>query len=547
MKKMTRTVMALLLTLAGASMTAAANPLDQYNVAGVASAAQKPNIVLIYMDDLGWKDIGCSGSEFYKTPHIDRLAAQGIRFTHARAAAPLCAPSRGAVISGKFPGRTKFTSVCAGGKDDSLYTQSMMLGVGNTSLNAKHRRAVPSTETLFSEKLKEAGYQNCFIGKWHCSTMPGYAPQDRGYDEVHALFGRGDGGRYPHYLTQKDVDDMAGLPKAKAGDYLSETMTDQACEFIETQAKAGKPFLLHLCHFLVHNPIVPKEGLPEQYAERHKTIKTDQSHYRYASMVESMDDSVGGIMEQLEKLGLLENTLVIFTADNGGLTLNEITSNYPLMGGKSFSHEGGYRVPFIAQWTGRIPAGQVNEKPIVGMDIYPTILQAAGLPLDPEQHVDGLGLMGEFTQGKGGELLPERPFYFYHPHYTHASGPHAIIIDGCHKLVRYYNDETGAYALFNLDKDPGEQNDLCDSHPETVERLAKKLEAFLIEADAELPVPADSEEGRLILEQHAQGANKGWNKMYKDAKNVINKKTERDLAMTERRIQEKKIAEAKTK
>lgn len=514
-------------------------------MAGLASASQQPNIVLIYMDDLGWKDIGCAGSEFYKTPHIDRLAAQGIRFTRAYAAAPLCAPSRGAVITGKFPGRTQFTSVCAGGTDDSLYTQSKALGVGNTNLEAKHRRAVPSTETLFAEKLKDAGYQNCFIGKWHCSTMPGYGPKDRGYDEVHALFERGDGGRYPKYLTQKDVDDMTGLPKAKAGDYVSETMTDQACEFIEEQAKAGKPFFVHLCHFLVHNPIVAKEGLPEQYAERHKTIKTDQSHYKYASMVESMDDSVGGIMAQLEKLGLLENTLVIFTADNGGLTLNEITSNYPLMGGKSFSHEGAYRVPFIAQWKGRIKPGQLNDKRIVGTDIYPTILQAAGLPLDPKQHVDGLGLMGEFTGGSVGDLLPERALYFHHPHYTHASGPHSVIIDGDYKLVRYYNDEEGAYALFNLSKDPGEQNDLCDTNPETVERLDEKLQAFLMDAEVELPVPADSIEGRRTLELHAKGANKGWSKMFKDEKKVINKKTERNLAMKERRVQESKIADGR--
>ena len=517
-------------------------------VAGWAAAAsQQPNIVLIYMDDLGWKDIGCAGSTFYKTPNIDHLAEQGMRFTHAYSAAPLCAPSRGAVITGKFPGRTKYTAIIGNGTDDSLWTQSKALGVGNTNIEAKHRHVVPSTETTFAERLHEAGYATCFMGKWHCGSAAGYRPQDRGYDEVHGFWEKGDGGHYPHYLTQEDIDGMTGLPNAKPGDYLSEDMADQACQFMETQGEAGKPFLLHLCSYLVHGPIVPKEGLKEQYEERLKTVKTDQDNCKYAAMVESMDDMVGQVVGRLEKLGLLENTLILFTSDNGGLTWHGVTSNYPLMGGKSFSHEGGYRVPFIARWKGRIKPGQLNDTRIIGMDIYPTLLQAAGLELDPQQHTDGRGLMGEFTQGKAGGLLQPRPLFFHHPHYTHASSPHSIIIDGDYKLVHYYNDEEGAYALFNLNKDPYEQNDLCDANPETVSLLAKKLDDFLNETDSELPVPSGSAEGRLTLEQHARGTNKGWNKKYEDHTKILNKKTEREFAMRERAVQEKKIAEGKAK
>ncbi|MDF7822743.1 sulfatase [Pontiellaceae bacterium B12227] len=514
---------------------------------GIQAATEKPNIVLIYMDDLGWKDIGCAGSTFYKTPNIDRLAAQGIRFTRSYSAAPLCAPSRGAVLTGKYPARTKYTSISGGGKDDSLWTQSKALGVGNTCIEAKDRHVVPSTETIFAEQLREAGYKTCFLGKWHCGSRPGYAPQDRGYDEVHAFFPNRDGGLYPHYLTQGDIDQMVGLPNAKPGDYLSEIMTDQACDFMAEQAKADKPFLLHLCHYLVHGPMVPKKGLSEQYAERLETVQTDQDNCDYAAMVETMDDSVGQIMERLEKLGLLENTLVIFTADNGGLTWKEVTSNYPLMGGKSFAYEGAYRVPFIANWKGRIEPGQINDTRVIGTDLYPTLLQTANLPPNPKQHVDGLSLMGEFTKGKEGPCLPERPLYFHHPHYTHASSPHSVIIDGGYKLLRYYNDEEGGYALFNLEEDPYEQNDLCDTNPETVQQLAKKLDAFLDGVDAERPIRADSEEGRRTLELHAQGANKGWSKKYKDKKNVINKRTERELAMKERAVQEQKIALGKEK
>lgn len=510
--------------------------------AAMPATPQRPNIVLIYMDDLGWKDLSCSGSQFYQTPNIDRLAAQGIRFTRAYSPAPLCAPSRGAVLCGKCPARTKFTSIMAHADDDSLYTQSKALGVGNQCLEAKHRQALPSTETLFAERLKEAGYRTCFIGKWHASRAPGYHPKDRGYDEVYAL--RKAGG-YPYYLTQEQIDSMEGLPGAEPGDYLPELMTQWACDFMARQVEEERPFLLHLCHFLVHGPITAKKDLVPEYTERLKTIQTDQDNVSYATMVQAMDDSVGRIINQLEQLGQLENTLVIFTSDNGGLTLRETTSNYPLMGGKSFSYEGAYRVPFIASWKGRIQPGQINDTRVIGTDIYPTILEAAGLPLDPEQHADGISLMGEFTQGQEGRLLPPRPLYFHHPHYTHASSPHSIIIDGGYKLIRYYNDAAGGYALFNLEQDPNEQKDLCTSNPEILARLAKKLNDYLLEVGAELPVPADSEEGQRTLALHALQKNKGWSERYKDYTNVMNKKTERELALKERSVEERKISEGK--
>ncbi len=509
-----------------------------------ARTVKQPNIVLIYMDDLGWKDIGCCGSRFYKTPNIDRLARQGMRFTHAYSAAPICSPSRGAVLSGKFPGRTQFTAVMqTDATDDSLYTQSKILGVGNQNLEALHRHVLPRGETLFAERLKAGGYRNCFFGKWHCGHAPGFRPHDRGYDEVHAFFSTCDGARYPHYLMPADIDEMEGLPKAKPGDYLSEAMSVQACDFIEEHMElhADKPFLLHLCHFLVHAPIVPKKGLPEQYAERLKTVKSDQDHCQYASMIESMDDSVGMIMDQLERLGLLENTLVLFSSDNGGLTLHEFTSNYPLMGGKSFAYEGGYRVPLIACWKDRISPGTLNSTRTVGMDLYPTLLEAAGLDLDPKQHVDGLSLLGELTDGREGHLLPVRPLYFHHPHYTHASSPHSIIIDGDYKLIRYYNDEEGGYALFNLIEDPYEQKDLFKEQPETVAVLGRKLRRFLVETGSQMPVPAESAEGRRSLELHARGQTKGWFEKTRNLKKVFNKKTERELALAERALQEGKL------
>jgi arylsulfatase A len=499
---------------------------------------QAQNIVLIYMDDLGWKDIGISGSEFYQTPHIDRLAEGGIRFTHGYAPGPLCAPSRGALMSGKYPARTKFTSVVSNAPDDALYSQSKALGVGNKYLEAPHRQNLPSTETIFAERFQEAGFATCFIGKWHCGRQPGYHPGDRGYDEVYAV--RRAGG-YPYYLSQQEIENLEGVSGAKPGDYLPEVMTRKACEFMERQVDEGRPFLLHLSHFLVHTPITAQRDYVEEFEERLKRVRTDQDNVAYATMVKAMDESVGAIVQKLEELGQLENTLVLFTSDNGGYTGRETTSNYPLLGGKSFSLEGAYRVPFIAHWPDAIPGGQVSETRVIGTDLYPTLLDAAGLALNPEQHVDGYSLMGEMTKGVMGGPLPSRSLFFHHPHYTHASSPHSIVIDGPFKLIRYYNDSKAGYALFNLAQDPSELNDLVNEEAEQVKALADTLDAFLEETDAEMPVPATSPEGQQLLEQHTAGLNSGWTKRYQDHTNVMNQDTERELALEGRSVQERKL------
>lgn len=507
-------------------------------VVPVHAATRPPNIVILFMDDLGWKDLSVTGSAFYDTPNIDRLAAGGALFTRAYAAAPLCAPSRGALLSGKYPARTKFTSVRSNAADDSLFSQSKMLGVGNTALEAAHRQNLPSTEKVFAERFQATGYATGFTGKWHAGRQPGYHPLDRGFDEAYAI--RKEGG-YFYYLTQPQIDLLEGVEEAQPGDYLPELMTNWATEFIGSQVAADRPFLLHVCHFLVHTPIVAKKDLVTKYERRREAMHNDQDHVAYATMVQAMDDSVGRIVDQVEALGQLDNTLIIFTSDNGGFTRGGITSNYPLMGGKSFAYEGGYRVPFIAHWPGRIPAGQIHSKRVIGTDVYPTMLEAAGLPLDPEQHADGFSLLGELTQGATGSPVPDRALYFHHPHYTHASSPHSAVIDGDYKLIRYYNDETGRHALFNLSTDPGEQNDLAEMEPETVERLAGRLTDFLTEVDAELPIPSASADGRRLLKLHAEEATKGFSPWHKDATEVMNQATERALALEERRVQERKL------
>lgn len=450
------------------------------SAAQAASDPQRPNILLILIDDMGWKDIGCAGSTYYETPHIDELASEGMRFLNAYSAGPTCSPSRGAIYTGKNPGRTQFTAVWSGpaGPDDRLYDQSKYRGEKDQFLEARSRRALPKKEVLLPTPLAEGGYRTGFFGKWHCGECPDYYPDDRGFEVAKG------------YRTQKVGTSKSGhwmktfhryganMEGADKDAYLADVLTGQCIDFIKSSQ--DRPWFAVLSHYLVHAPIQPK---PDKLARYRKKPTTDQSNPGYASMVESVDESVGRILEALETLGLSQDTLVIFTSDNGGLTLDSITSNYPLMGGKSFPFEAGMKVPFIVKWPGKIQPG-VTEQRVVGMDLYPTILSAAGLPLRPEQHADGVDLMPLLTQ----RAKPDgRAIVFYYPHYTHATGPFSSIIEDGWKLIRFYNDARGAYLLYNLAADPNEQTDLAAAHSERVEALAAQLDRSLQEMKAEMP------------------------------------------------------------
>ena len=501
------------------------------------TSKKPPNIVLIYMDDLGWKDIGVAGSKFYETPYIDALAKGGIRYEKAYSPSPVCTPSRAGVLTGRTPARLQYTHVGAGGfsqNEQRHYNNNKTLGVGNKVLEAPGYRNLPLSAKVYAERLKEVGYKTAYFGKWHCGISEGCRPEQRGFDIAKGY--RRAGGDYPHYINERALETLVNLPEAKVGDYLSEVLTDLTCDFIRDHAQ--EPFLVQLSHYLVHSAIIPKKGKSEKY--KNKPI-TDQYAPDYAAMVESMDESVGQIIETLDKLGIRSNTMIIFTSDNGGLTLPNRTSNYPLMGGKSFSFEGGYRVPFIVNWPGKVPAGVLNQDRVVGMDIYPTMLEAAGLPLAPKEHADGLSLFPTFQ----GKALGPRALYFHYPHYTHATSPHSSIILDNHKLIRYYNDDEGRYALYNLEKDPGEQHDLSNKQPELVKSLDTRLSQYLNSVDAKMPVPADSEKGRQLIERYGEKKN-AVNRRFgaPGAANnpITNKKTEYDHAMYERKKAEERLS-----
>jgi arylsulfatase A-like enzyme len=428
---------------------------------------------------MGWKDIGCAGSKYFETPNIDNLASDGMQFFNAYSPAPVCTPTRGAIFSGKCPARTQLTTVFNGpaGPDSRLFDKSKYRGENDQYLEARHRHALPETEVIIPQVFADAGYKTAFWGKWHIGECPGYYPDERGF---HVAQG---------YRIKQDVKrshwmkDFAGTAANMNGTdqeaYVSDVLTSQCAAFITENR--DKPWMAVLSHYLVHNPVQPKSDKLDRY-ENKKT--TDQNNPGYAAMVESVDESVGLLIETIRELGLEHNTMVIFTSDNGGLTLKN-TSNYPLMGGKSFPFEAGMKVPFIVKWPAKIKPGTTEQR-IIGMDIYPTMLGAAGLPLRPDQHVDGLNLMPLLTKG---ERLKDRPIIFHFPHYTHATGPFSSIIEDDWKLIRFYNDDQGGYLLYNLAVDPEEQNSLAEKNVKMRDKLLQQLEISLKEMKAELPIP----------------------------------------------------------
>lgn len=487
----------------------------------ILSAQQKPNIVLVLIDDMGWKDMGCSGSVYYETPHIDAMAREGMRFTNGYSTSPVCAPSRGAIFTGKNPARTKFTTVFNGESpsDDRLYKVSKKRdgGANNQNYEALHRHTLPKSEVLFAEVLRDAGYSTGYFGKWHCGIHEEYTPDKRGFElaigyrNKHvptAVSGHWGNTFKPYGVGLHNLDDEK---------YVADALTDECISFIRNNKE--KPFLAVLSHYLVHNPIQAKPDLVERFKNK---ATSDQDNPEYAAMLASVDESVGRLVSELKSLGIEENTMLVFTSDNGGLNNN--TSNYPLLGGKSYAFEAAMRVPFIVKWTGVVKPGQLVDDRVIGTDFYPTFLDVAGFELKPEQHVDGQSFL-PILKGKRAEN--KRRLIFHYPHYTGNTSPYSSIIEGDFKLIRFYNDETGGYLLFNLTEDPSEQNDLSEKFPEVRNKLAKLLAKELKKMDAELP-------------------NKNPN-YQPGAERLSNMKSTYTKANREREIQEDKIANFKMK
>jgi arylsulfatase A-like enzyme len=442
-------------------------------------AADKPNIVFILIDDLGRNDLGCYGSKFYKTPNLDRLAKEGMLFTDAYAACPVCSPTRAAILTGKWPARLRLTDWLPGRADRP--DQKLNRPVINQQLALE--------ETTLAEALKPAGYVTAHIGKWHLGGE-GFEPQRQGFDVNIAGDHTGTPVSYfaPFKGRGRDGKErfMRGLEEARPGEYLTDRLTTEAEKFIE--ANKDKPFFLYFAHYDVHTPIRAKE----EYVQHYPVIADkpgQQTNRVYAAKVESMDESVGRVMKKLADLRLDQKTIVFFTSDNGGLSVIEgpntpATINAPLREGKGWLYEGGTRVSLLAKWPGVTKPGSTNTTPVSSVDFFPTILEACGVPNPAPSAVDGLSLVPAL---KGG-ALPARALFWHYPHYSNQGGkPGAAIREGDWKLIEFY--ENGRWELFNVARDLRESNNLVEQEAAIAKKLGARLDAWRREVGAQMMLP----------------------------------------------------------
>ena len=458
-----------------------------------AYSASKPNVVLILVDDLGWTDLGCYGSKYYETPNIDRLASQGMKFSNGYAAAAICSPTRAAVMTGRYPVRIGITdwirAQFQGGK-----IPADKKNPGGFKLDKKHNLNVAVNplwmehdEVTIAEILKPQGYTNCFIGKWHLGAKDWF-PETQGFDYN---FGGCDLGQPPSYFDpykpkvnkkrkNNDLYIIPNLEPRKAGEYLTDREAYEARKFI--QENKDKQFFMYLCNYAVHTPIQAQEHLIKKYEAK---PKTNQKDAKYAAMVEAVDNAIGTIMKTLNEEGLTENTLFIFTGDNGGLL--GPTHNAPLRSGKGYPYEGGIREPFIVRWPAKIKAGQVSDVPVSSVDILPTIAAATGSEL-PKKEIDGVNVLPVLD---GSGVLEERALMWHFPHFRGRDiYPYSIIRDKGWKMIRYYAGPV-KYELFYLNEDIGETKNLASSNPEKITMLNKKLDSLLKESEALVPYPGN--------------------------------------------------------
>ena len=452
-----------------------------------AKSSKPLNVVFILIDDMGWKDCGCNGSTFYETPNIDRLAKEGMRFTDAYAACAVCSPTRAAIMSGKHPARLHITDWIPGnqkkGKLDRLAFEQQL----------------PHSEVTIAESFKEAGYKTGFIGKWHLGKKD-YYPKSQGFDIN--IAGNNRGAPRQGYFSPYNLENLTDGPK---GEYLPDRLATEAISFIEDNK--DNRFFLFLSHYTVHSPVQAKKETIAKYKAKAARLKYDepiyvkegpdaknrerQDHPTYAAMVEHMDENVGRVLDKIKNAGLSENTVVIFTSDNGGQSIlphrrsTPWGSNRPLRAGKGWNYEGGIRVPLIIKWPGVTKPASTSAEPVISCDHYPTLLEMASLPPKPTQHIDGLSLAPILKQT--GQLN-RNALYWHYPHY-HGSAhrPSGAIRMGRYKLIEFFEEMN--VELYDLENDIREDNDLSKKLPEKTKQLRNTLHKWRKQVNAAMPKP----------------------------------------------------------
>ena len=452
------------------------------------AAAEKPNFLFILVDDLGYMDVGAYNAEcFYDTPHINRLAADGMQFTNGYVASPVCSPTRYSIMTGRYPSRVDATDFFTGKREGRFRPAPL-------------NNRMPLEEVTLAQALREHGYATFFAGKWHLGPSEEYWPENRGFDFNKGGFSAGGPYGPGRYFTPYGNPRLEDGPE---GEHLPDRLATETVRFFE--AHRDRPFLAYLSFYSVHTPLVGRPDLVkkyedkarrlglldgEQFAEEEQVwpvkdprrVRVVQSHAVYAAMVEAMDLAVGKVLQGLEALGLDKNTIVFFTSDNGGLSTSEgsPTSNLPLRGGKGWLYEGGIREPYLVKWPGVTRPGSTSDVPVTSTDFYPTMLEMAGLPARPAQHQDGLSLVPVL---KGNNDLGREALYWHYPHYSNQGGfPGAAIRTGAYKLIERFED--GRVHLYNLADDIGERKDLAEQLPDKVLAMRTRLHAWYAEVDA---------------------------------------------------------------
>jgi arylsulfatase A-like enzyme len=469
---------------AGAAAAAAASCTGaRPSRASAAASGRPPNILFLFIDDMGWRDVGFMGSTFYETPHIDRLARAGMIFTNAYANAPNCAPTRACLMSGQYGPRHGVYTVGSSTRGKAS---------GRKLIPIENNTTLPAEVVTLAESLKAAGYATCHLGKWHLGGKPETKPGGQGFDVN--VGGNHAGHPRTYFSPYKNPD----IPDGPEGEYLTDRLSHEAVRFID--AHRDGPFFVYLTHYAVHTPLQARKDLIEKYKK--KEPSGGHNHPVYAAMIQSVDQGVGRILKRLDDLGLAENTLVIFFTDNGGcggykelgIKGLEITSQAPLKGGKGTLYEGGIRVPMAVRWPGHVPPGTRCETPVIGLDFYPTLLEAAGAKPPEGQVLDGESLLPLMTQ-KGN--LARDAVYWHFPAYLQGGGetwrttPGGVIRSGDWKLIEYFED--GRLELYNLRDDIGETTNLAEREHAKAKELHDRLVAWRKETGAPVPTEKNPE------------------------------------------------------
>lgn len=459
------------------TLTASAAPTE---------AAAGPNVVFFLADDLGYMDVGANNPKtFYETPNIDALARKGMRFTSGYAACPVCSPTRASILTGKYPQRTGITDYIGAAQPEHWKRPTKLLP-------ARYDERLALDETTLAEVFKAAGYRTFFAGKWHLGPE-GWWPEDQGFDVNKGGIDRGGPYGGKQYFSPYGNPRLEDGPP---GEHLPDRLANETAKFIA--ASEGRPFLAYLSFYSVHTPLMARPDLKQKYEEKRqrlglevqwgregeRQVRLVQEHAVYAGMVEAMDQAVGRVLGQLEKSGVLTNTIIVFTSDNGGLSTSEghPTSNLPLRGGKGWPYEGGIREPWIVVAPGITTPGTTCDTPVTSPDFLPTLADLAGVPLPRGLQPDGVSLVPLLRGG----AIPARPIFWHYPRYGNQGGaPCGAVREGNWKLIEWY--EGPRVELFNLTDDLSEQRDLAKANPEKTAELLAKLQAWRRSVGAQMP------------------------------------------------------------